>query len=629
MHRDPTPQRQHLSPLVTLLALLGLVLPMTLAVQAAVLDVTAPPYNAVGNGVINDRAAIQQAIDDASASAGADTVFLPVGTYLLADRAPGRGLDPSNARTALLWLGSDITIEGAGATSVLLVGPGLNNCNPLGLPRTGGFSVLEGLHNVANNDIVLRNFAIDGNAANNPLPDPDIPGCSTTPKDPEAPPGTPGSANFNRAGRFVTVRIGSRIVVEDCHFKNSNSRQIVHLGDNVNPAVVSDIQILNNTFTDHDLATMHKQGDHSSIYSVATTSGLVSNQVNGNSFINAPGSNGSLEATALEIHGSNTRVEDNFVRNYRLGANVVASITDSVGNVFYNNDFRAVSAGFHLWSVPPFELKNTTIEANRVEQAFVTPGDSLIDWKVAFSPIRNLMIKDNTLTSTVVGVEEESRRGAGISIQGYTHDAAIIGNIISRTECQGIRIAGPGPVPRFLLGQVDPAADALSGTSWVDGLVIQGNIIRDPGSWGATGPGCAVGVSVLSPDTPTGYTVRDIQMTSTPTTINRIRYVSNINNQPSAFAGVRLFGPIDDSTFEGIQILDKIDSDFVTPSLVNLDNVLIDHHDLSNSASPVSQQIRACAGSQWKTSLGVVWFKPSTASCNLSSDWKTTLSGGL
>lgn len=45
-----------------------------------IIDVKKAPYNASGNGVSDDSAAIQQAINDAAASPGS-TVFFPVGTY--------------------------------------------------------------------------------------------------------------------------------------------------------------------------------------------------------------------------------------------------------------------------------------------------------------------------------------------------------------------------------------------------------------------------------------------------------------------------------------------------------------------------------------------------------------------
>ncbi len=67
--------------------------------------VTDPPYNAVPNDGLDDRAAIQNAIDDAYA-AGGGAVFLPAGTYDIQSRT---------ATDGALVLKSDVVIRGEGA----------------------------------------------------------------------------------------------------------------------------------------------------------------------------------------------------------------------------------------------------------------------------------------------------------------------------------------------------------------------------------------------------------------------------------------------------------------------------------------------------------------------------------
>jgi hypothetical protein len=94
-------------------------------------------YGAQGNGTTNDTAAIQAAIDAASASGG--LVYLPPGTYLI--------------NTPPLYLKSRVTLMGAGAASILKLGASAANhlLRATGATRT---------------DIRVTNLALDGNYAN-------------------------------------------------------------------------------------------------------------------------------------------------------------------------------------------------------------------------------------------------------------------------------------------------------------------------------------------------------------------------------------------------------------------------------------------------------------------------------
>lgn len=118
--------------------------PISSATQVAIdqLAINVYSYGAVGNGMTDDTAAIQAAIDAAS---NGGTVLLPPGTYII---------DPAVS----LHLKTGVTIAGTGAGSILKV---KSNSN-----------VLNNIVKVEDADkVTLRDFTINGNRANQALSD--------------------------------------------------------------------------------------------------------------------------------------------------------------------------------------------------------------------------------------------------------------------------------------------------------------------------------------------------------------------------------------------------------------------------------------------------------------------------
>jgi polygalacturonase len=144
-----------------------------------VFKVTAVPYSATGLGVVDDRAAIQSAIDAATA-AGGGVVYFPNGTYLV-------GQSSTNAWCLRLY--SNVTLEGQSRAGVVIKrAAGLGeSVRPLATPDVGA--------TVTN--ITIRNLTVDGNQSD----------------------GTIGTFQEHAANIFMTR--ASRVYIADVTSKNA------------------------------------------------------------------------------------------------------------------------------------------------------------------------------------------------------------------------------------------------------------------------------------------------------------------------------------------------------------------------------------------------------------------------
>ena len=135
-------------------SLLGLADPIIAGSRAPVVfDVTAAPFRARGDGIHDDRPAIQAAID-AAHEAGAGIVWLPAGSYLLdsVQEEPGW-------RYYLLDMRSAVSLEGAGIGRTILTAGA-------GMPDQTRIISTDGKVHVTR--ISFTDFTIDGNAADQP-----------------------------------------------------------------------------------------------------------------------------------------------------------------------------------------------------------------------------------------------------------------------------------------------------------------------------------------------------------------------------------------------------------------------------------------------------------------------------
>ena len=108
--------------------------------QLGYINARNPPYGAVGNGVADDTAAIQAALNDAGA-AGGGIVFLPRGDYLILTHL----LVPAHTTLAGLWRAPAAFTPHTGTTLLAVAGAGSTSGVPF-ITLQGDNSTLEGVN---------------------------------------------------------------------------------------------------------------------------------------------------------------------------------------------------------------------------------------------------------------------------------------------------------------------------------------------------------------------------------------------------------------------------------------------------------------------------------------------------
>jgi hypothetical protein len=407
---------------------------------AALADVVSvKDFGAAGNGVADDTAAIQAALD-AVAGRGGGTVLVPAGTYVVA---------PSGA-TTWLKVGSDTTVQGAGESATVFRVK----------KDAGDYQTIFGQ---ASPSAVVRNvrfagFRIDQNAAGN------------TTADVRA-----GVLGRHQDALFFTAFDG--VVVEGVAVDPATGVNTIALnGVIARGAVIRDCRI---RFVKGRTRDASGRFDNSAIY-VHGERFVVS----GNRFENGgqPGD----AVSAIEIHGGpGGVVTGNQVAGYFSGMQVVGG--GSTEAEVASNDFAVVGnaitgagAGIQLWALTGRALRNVTVSGNVISVANATlianayAGIALHDEGVS-----GLVKGDHdgiAITGNAISMARENRAGyafsqtAGIlaAPQGNVRSLVIANNVVRDSPSQGLRVE--------------------SKTGAVRGLVVQGNLVVDAGNNAAAGP---------------------------------------------------------------------------------------------------------------------------------------------
>ena len=277
-------------------------------------------FGAVGDGVADDRIAIQAAVDAAFA-AGGGTVYLPAGTYLLASFSSSYyTVKPK----------SNVSVVGSGPATIVKMANGL-------VSATQGYTFLYDHTNFIEN-ITISDFTMDWNGQNNPN--------QNTPV-----------GNTTRMGGNGGV---SNVHIRNVIFKNPSGHHNIWIagsGGGENSITNCIFQNAGRAVAGNTLIT-----DHSSIYE--NTNNTI---ISGNIFF-CTNLNDTV-ATAIEIHGQNINVTNNIVYGYSKAMNIAASdgLTSCYNIIVSDNNFNDVNVGITLWSGLSLSLAGILIDSNIIE----------------------------------------------------------------------------------------------------------------------------------------------------------------------------------------------------------------------------------------------------------------------
>jgi Pectate lyase superfamily protein len=386
--------------------------------------VSVKDFGAKGDGVTDDRAAIQAAIDSVTAG----VVYFPP--------APGGYLiTPAPDKKKFLALKSNVQLIGIG--------------NPVIRVAAASAPYDYVIAASSCDDCAIRDLTIDSNIGANPIKD--------------------KSEIYAHPRIEIRFASGRRIRVEHVTIKNSSSINSI-----VSGVPVSDITITHCVFTGAGDDPNHTAHDHSALYIHAN--GAV---IDGNVFT-AVRRGAPAAVTAIETHGSGISVTGNVITDYAAGMNLTGiAPSDSVGNVVSGNTIRGCVFGIEIWShtysghVSGYGINGLSITGNTIvvnQSSYTSPrGTAIATAGIAFEPNSNLPVANVMISSNAIMFDLEgsprpaSSASMGIgwwSTVGQTAEHLIIANnVIDNAPVAGIRLAAA-----------------------LRGCIVKGNTIRNAGS---------------------------------------------------------------------------------------------------------------------------------------------------
>lgn len=346
--------------------------------------VSVKDFGATGDGVTDDTAAIQLAIDSTSVTGA--TLYVPAGTYMVTPATVQT--DEAGTNTVAFLMKSNMSIYAdLGATFKISDGVS-SDAAPKRMAMFFSNQVLS--------NIKFVGLTMDMNGANNPIS-----------------PARPTTYNLYTQAHILfsgtpsgVAACGNNVYIEKCSFINTAGVTCIGLmqSNTVGVTLGNNWTIKNNLFSNNGLDT----NDHSSIYGWSENI-----LVDGNTFTNSTpyatvGSTGGN--VAYEVHGAYTKFTNNYVKNYYQGIWVASNLTSPTTNVIINNNSFYTSfygIAFYRESVSETAISQINIENNAFYlDNFVPSISPLPDTKVAVLintsyAVTNVLVANNIASAGV------------------------------------------------------------------------------------------------------------------------------------------------------------------------------------------------------------------------------------
>lgn len=426
-------------------------------VQKSRQSVNVLDYGVIGDGVADDRANIQAALDAAGVNGA--VLFPPSHTYLLKTKPAGDRVLIAKPGQILYGLDADNTVLKIDANF-----PDYKTLVGMATDATDqGKFRLHGLQ--------FNQNASNGNGLN-------VASSPTYPRN---------------VLRVVSNDAASTVIIQQCIFTDSSNVNTLYIA-------AAHLRVQDNRFTKTGLASTTTWYDHSTIYVTVTTEGG-SQIITNNDFQGTISSGGAT--CAIETHGGSQIITGNTVYGYQIGANLTGYtlLIRAAKIEFTNNTLEGVLLGVQLWSyyngsiTDGFAARNMNVSNNAITidrdrwlniTGLAAIAGGIITSEGSTSPMENITITNNIIEFKYSGgiPPANDSRSVGIKLATVASVAEmrninVSGNIIN--NCLSTAIFLNGVIRRLrVIGNsaVDPASSTHSSvtTSYNSFCVITGSL---------------------------------------------------------------------------------------------------------------------------------------------------------